>query len=53
MNMISAICWTTVLILNIVICAGSDAPPSWVTMFCALAALVVDSWFNVFLNKKR
>jgi hypothetical protein len=53
MNMISAICWTIVLIVNIIICAGSDAPPSWVTMFCALTALVVDSWFNVFLNKKR
>jgi hypothetical protein len=51
--MLAAICWTIVLIINIIICAGSDTPPSWVTMFCALTALTIDGWFNVFLNKKR
>ncbi len=47
MNIVAAICWTIVLVLNIIICAGSDASPSWVTMFCALSALVMNSWFDV------
>ena len=54
MNFVSAICWTIVLVLNIVICATSDAPPSWVTMFCALSALTLNSWIDAWIcNKKK
>lgn len=54
MNLISAICWTIVLVLNIIICAASDASPSWITMFCALSALTLNSWFDVwFYNRKK
>lgn len=54
MNFITAICWTIVLVLNIVIFAASDIPPSWFTMFCALGALTLNSWVDAWIyNKKK
>lgn len=45
MKLFLAICWSVVLIGNIVECAAGVAP-SWFDVFCPLSLLVVDCWLN-------
>lgn len=40
-----AICWTLILITDIV-CAISGAAPTWVAVFCPLSILVLDCWVD-------
>jgi len=50
LNWTLAIGWTLCLILNIITCCMSYIP-SWVTLFCCLGLLVIDSWLNVWSSK--
>lgn len=45
-----AICWTLVLITNIV-GAVSGAAPTWVAVFCPLSVLVLDCWMDYAVEK--
>ena len=45
-----AICWTLVLIFDIV-GAVSGTAPTWVAVFCPLSVLVLDCWVDYIVEK--
>jgi hypothetical protein len=50
--MIATIAWIIVLIMNIILCVAGGTP-SWLTMFCALGALILDGIMDIFINMKK
>ena len=50
--MIATIAWIIVLIMNIILCAAGGTP-SWLTMFCALGALVFDGIMDIVINHNK
>jgi hypothetical protein len=51
-KMIATIAWIIVLIMNIILCAAGGTP-SWLTLFCALGALILDGIMDIFINMKQ
>lgn len=47
-----AICWTLVLITDIV-GAVSGAAPTWVAVFCPLSVLVFNYWVEYIVEKSK
>lgn len=55
MTLDMAICWTLVLIIDIIY-AVSGAAPTWVAVFCPLSIPVLDCWVDYIderINKRR
>ena len=50
--MIATIAWIIVLIMNIILCAAGGTP-SWLTMFCALGALIFNGIMDIFMNMEK
>ena len=50
--MIATIAWILVLIMNIILCAAGGTP-SWLTMFCALGALVFDGIMDIMIDRNK
>lgn len=47
MKKVSAIMWTSMLIMNIIFAAGG-IEPTWSSVFCPLICLVLQRWLDVF-----